>query len=101
MNISKAAQYLGKILILAVFYHLVARLGLQMAYVQANTSPVWPPSGIGLAALLLFGNRFWPGITLGVVAGSLITGAPLPIALGLGLANTLEAITGAYLLQKW
>lgn len=78
----------------------MARLALQMAYVQVNISPVWPPSGIGLAALLILGIRYWPGITLGVVVGSLLTGAPLPIALGLGLANTLEALIGSYLLIK-
>lgn len=100
MNYSKTITYLLKIIVLAVIYHLVARLALQMAYVQANTSPVWPPSGIGLAALLILGIRYWPGITLGVVVGSLLTGAPLPIALGLGLANTLEALIGSYLLQK-
>lgn len=85
---------------MAIVYHLMARLALQMAYVQVNISPVWPPSGIGLAALLILGIRYWPGITLGVVVGSLLTGAPLPIALGLGLANTLEALIGSYLLIK-
>lgn len=102
MNVktNKISGYLVKVLILAVVYHLAARLGLQMAYVQANTSPVWPPSGIAQAALLHFGIHFWPGITLGVVAGSLLTGAPLPLALSLGLANTLEALTGAYLLSQ-
>ena len=58
--------YLFKILVLAILYHLAARLGLKMAYVQANTSPVWPPTGIGLAALLILGYRYWPGISLGV-----------------------------------
>ncbi len=101
MNLNQSGKYLVKIIILAVVYHLVARLALQMAYVQANTSPVWPPSGIALAALLVLGIRYWPGITLGVVIGSLLTGAPLPIALGLGLANTLEALIGCYLLQRW
>jgi NAD-dependent dihydropyrimidine dehydrogenase PreA subunit len=72
-----------------------------MAYVQQNTSPVWPPSGIALAALLLAGIRYWPGIALGVVAGSLLTGAPLGMALGFGTANTLEALIAAVLLKKW
>ena len=97
----KTLRYILGVVGLAIVYHLVARLGLQMAYVQANTSPVWPPSGIGLAALLLMGIEYWPGITLGVVAGSILTGAPIPIALGLGLGNTLEALLGTYLLLKW
>ncbi len=94
-------RYLVEIAGLALVYHLAARLGLQMAYVQQNTSPVWPPSGIALAALLLFGIRDWPGITLGVVVGSLLTGAPLDLALGLGAANTLEALIGVSLLKRW
>jgi len=49
-----AAIYLSKIVVLAVIYHLAARLGLKMAYVQINTSPVWPPTGIALATLLIF-----------------------------------------------
>ena len=59
------AVYLLKLASLAVVYHLAARLGLKMAYVQINTSPVWPPTGIALAALLLFGYNLWPGISLG------------------------------------
>jgi integral membrane sensor domain MASE1 len=94
-------RYVVEITVLAVVYHLAARLGLQMAYVQQNTSPVWPPSGIALAALLLFGIRDWPGITLGVVLGSLLTGAPLGLSLGFGVANTLEAVIGASLLTRW
>jgi len=74
------AIYLAKILVLAVVYHLAARLGLKMAYVQANTSPVWPPTGIGLAALLIFGYQLWPGISLGLLIGSLLTGASFPLA---------------------
>jgi integral membrane sensor domain MASE1 len=69
--------------------------------VQQNTSPVWPPSGIALAALLLAGIDYWPGIALGVVGGSLLTSAPLPLALGLDLANKLEALVAALLLTGW
>ena len=94
-------RYLIEIVVLAVVYHLAARVGLQMAYVQQNTSPVWPPSGIALAALLIFGIRDWPGITLGVVIGSLFTGAPPGLAVGFGVANTLEALIGASILTRW
>lgn len=79
------AWLLLKIVVLAVVYHLAARLGLKMAYVQINTSPVWPPTGIALAALLIFGIRLWPGVSLGVLLGSLLTGAPLNLALGMAL----------------
>src|SRR4030066_159522 len=79
--IKAASIYLLKIAILAVVYHLAARLGLELAYVQVNTSPVWPPTGIALAALLIFGFDIWPGISLGVLLGSLFTGAPFNLAI--------------------
>ena len=94
-------HYVIGIIGLAIIYHLAARLGLQMAYVQQNTSPVWPPSGIALAALLLAGIRYWPGITLGVVLGSVFTGAPLGLSLGFGVGNTLEAVIATLLLTKY
>ncbi len=100
-QIKSFALYLVEILALAVIYHLAANLGLKMAYVQANTSPVWPPMGIALAALLLFGYSIWPGISLGVLIGSLLTGAPFSLALGITIGNTLEALAAAYVLKKF
>jgi signal transduction histidine kinase len=95
------AIYLFKIFALAVIYHLAARVGLQMAYVQINTSPVWPPTGIALAALLIFGYNIWPGISLGVLAGLLFTGTNADVAIGMTLGNTLEALAGAYLIKRF
>ena len=92
--------YVIVVLALAVVYHLAARLGLSMAYVQANTSPVWPPTGIGLAALLVLGYRYWPGITLSILLGSLLTGAPFNLAFGMALGNTLEALVAVYCLKR-
>ncbi len=93
--------YLLKIISLAVIYHLAARLGLKMAYVQPNTSPVWPPTGISIAVLLLFGTNLWPGVSLGVMLGSLVTGAPFNLALGMMIGNTLEAWVIAYSLTRF
>lgn len=99
-KIKNIAIYLIKLLVLAVIYHLAVRLGLKMAYVQPNTSPVWPPTGIAIAALLLFGYNLWPGISLGVLLGSLLTGAPFNLALGMTLGNTLEALVIAFCLHR-
>jgi integral membrane sensor domain MASE1 len=92
--------YLAKIIALAVIYHLAARLGLMMAFFQANTSPVWPPTGIGIAALFILGYKYWPGITLAVLLGSILTGAPVNLAIGMALGNTLEALAAVYCLKK-
>ena len=92
--------YIVKILAFAVLYHLTARLGLSMAYLQANTSPVWPPTGVSIAVLLLSGLSYWPGVSLGVFLGSIITGAPILLALGMTVGNTLEAYLAVYLLKR-
>jgi len=106
-SIRKIAIYVLKIFSLAVIYHLGARVGLSMAYVQQNTSPVWPPTGIALAALLVFGIELWPGIALGVILGSLLPAGstmqvtPWSITLGLAIGNTLEAVVGVYCLKRF
>ncbi len=100
MKLNPVLKYLLKLLALAVIYRLGVVIGLSMAYVQSNTSPVWPPTGIAIAALLLFGWRLWPAITLTVILGSLLTGAPLTLAIGMAIGNTLEALTIVYLLRR-
>lgn len=94
-------SYIGGVVLLGVIYHLGARLGLLMANVQPNTSPVWPPTGIAIAALLLFGKKYWPGITLGVIFGYLFNNNALNITFGLAIGNTLEAIIAVFILQRF
>lgn len=95
------AKYIGGVILLGIIYHLAARLGLLMANVQPNTSPVWPPTGIAIAALLLVGIRYWPGITLGVIFGYFFNNNALNISIGLAIGNTLEAIIAVYLLRRF
>src|SRR5438034_11501059 len=56
---------LAGVLVLAAIYFCAGKLGLLLAFFNASVSPVWPPTGIALAALLLWGYRLWPGIFLG------------------------------------
>jgi PAS domain S-box-containing protein len=85
---------------LAAVYFGAAKLGLTMAFVADQVTAVWPPTGIALAALLLFGYRAWPGIALGAFLANATTNAPLPTAAGIALGNTLEALVGAWLLRR-
>jgi integral membrane sensor domain MASE1 len=94
-------KYIGGVILLGIIYHLAARLGLLMANVQPNTSPVWPPTGIAIAALLLFGIKYWPGIALGVIFGYLFNNNALVVSTGLAVGNTLEAVAAAFLLKKF
>jgi len=97
----KRAADVALILGLAVLYATSARLGLALhAAVAGFATLVWPPTGISIAAMLIFGTRVWPGIFIGAVITNVMIGAPLVVTLGISTGNTLEAVTAAYLLHR-
>jgi PAS domain S-box-containing protein len=93
------ASYAAQVASLAAVYFGAAKLGLTMAFVAEQVTAVWPPTGIALAALLLFGYRLWPGIALGAFLANATTNEPLTTAAGIAIGNTLEALVGAWLLR--
>src|SRR5690349_16757603 len=88
---------------LAIFaaYFVTARLGLSLAVITRQVTAVWPPTGIALAAVLIFGYRVWPAILVGAFLVNAMSFEPLGTALGIGVGNTLEAVTGVYLLRRF
>ncbi|HEV8700973.1 MAG TPA: MASE1 domain-containing protein [Candidatus Polarisedimenticolia bacterium] len=94
-------SYLAGVGTLAAVYLITARLGLLMDAVSGFATTVWPPTGISLVALLLFGQRLWPGVAVGAFLVNASAGAPLPAALGMAAGNTLEAVLGVYLLRRF
>src|SRR5438105_1499422 len=93
-------RYLLKLLALAFIYVALAKFGLSLAYSTEQVTTIWPPTGIALAALLILGQRYWPGIFLGAFIANITTDETAIIALGIAIGNTLEALTGAYLLRR-
>ena len=89
------------IAILAAVYFISARFGLSLAGATEQVTLVWPPTGISIAALLMFGYRFWPGIAIGAFAANILANEPAYIALGIAVGNTLEALTAAYLVRRF
>src|SRR5262249_46551133 len=92
------AFYPVKVALLAAVYFGAAKVGLSMAFVAEQVTAGWPPTGIALAALILFGFRAWPGIALGAFLANATANAPLGAAAVIALGNTLEALVGAWLL---
>ena len=86
---------------LAALYFTAAKLGLTLAFLNASATAVWPPTGIALAALLLLGTRVWPGVFLGAFLANLTTAGTLVTSLGIAAGNTLEALLGAYLVNRF
>jgi integral membrane sensor domain MASE1 len=92
--------YAAKIAALAGVYYGAAKLGLELAFETNSVTAVWPPTGIALAALVLGGNRLWPGVALGAFLANSWTGIPVYAVLGITVGNTLDALVGTYLLRR-
>jgi signal transduction histidine kinase len=85
----------------AVVYFVVAKLSLHLAFVHASASPVWPPAGIAIAAILLFGYRTWPAIFVSAFLVNLLTAGNYLSSLGIAFGNTLEAVCAAWLVNRY
>ena len=93
---------LTRVVILAGFYFVGGMLGKEAEFTTHKVSLVWPPAGIALGAILLFGHRFWPGVVLGTIMFSLMNGTPPGIfMLGTVLGSTMGALVCAYLLERF
>jgi PAS domain S-box-containing protein len=89
------------IFILAVLYFCAGSFGLSLARVHPSASAVWPPTGIALAAILLWGYRLWPGIFIGAFLVNINAQGSLAIALSIAAGNTVEALLGAVLVSRF
>jgi PAS domain S-box-containing protein len=91
-----------RVVVLIAFYFVGGLIGKETTFLSGRVALVWPPAGIALAAILLFGYRFWPGVALGAVLFSFMNGTPFGFfTLGTAIGNTTGAIVCAYLLKKF
>jgi PAS domain S-box-containing protein len=91
----------ASILLLALVYVAAGKLSLALATVHPSASAVWPPTGISLAALLALGTHVCPGIFLGAFVVNISTAGTIATCLAIALGNTLEALVGAGLVQRF
>ena len=90
----------GLCLLVAVIYFVGAELGLSLASLHENVTPVWPPTGIAIASVLIFGPRVLPGVFVGALAANLPTSLPIPFAFGIAVGNaTLTSSIGSVTAQ--
>ncbi|MGR9044000.1 MAG: response regulator [Gammaproteobacteria bacterium] len=86
-------------------YFLFGLLGLELAVPPSNAGAVWPPAGIALASILLWGRSIAPGIFVGNFCISAwafgFDNQPLLIYLATGFGATTNALMGAYLIKRW
>ena len=82
-------------------YVVAGKLGLSLASVHASVSPVWPPTGVALAAFLTLGYRVWPAVFAGAFVVNITTAGSVPTSLAIALGNTLEGLLAAYLVIRY
>jgi signal transduction histidine kinase len=93
------------IVLLALAYYAAAKLGQTLRY-TASVSAIWPPAGLGMAALYLWGLRWWPGVFLGelCINAELFfsnSGIPFWSIVGQQAGNMVEIVVGAILLRRF
>lgn len=102
-------RYLSLVLLVLATYFATGRLGLFLATDNDYSTLIWPPSGIALGAILLFGYRIWPAVLLGALITNVLgagTDHVLDVLISqyqnycIAVGNTLQPLLGAYLLRR-
>ncbi|MFE7963328.1 MASE1 domain-containing protein [Streptomyces cellulosae] len=96
------AVYVLQTLVVAACYYAGGRLGLlyELRVDGSVVSPIWPPTGIAVASLLILGPRIWPGIALGTLLVIAHLTSLGPTTLGLLFANTAAPLCAYWLLRR-
>jgi signal transduction histidine kinase len=96
---AEKVRYVAAVALVALVYYLAGRIGLELAYLDGAVAALWPPAGVGLALLFLYGPRLWPGIVIGdLLLGDFST--PLGTVLAQTFGNTVAVVAGALLLRR-
>jgi PAS domain S-box-containing protein len=94
-------RYLAQIAVVFAVQFAAGKLAEVLPIVNSGgVGPVWPASGIALAAFLLFGYQVWPGVAAAAFLLTLLSPIPPVAAVAYGLGSTLAALSGAFLLRR-
>lgn len=90
-----------RLLMCAGAYFAAGKLGLALAFINASASAVWPPAGIAVGALLVFGPRMWPAVAAGAFLVNITTSADVPSSIAIAAGNTFEGLAAWWLVSRW
>src|SRR3954454_3373 len=93
------ALYVLALALVALGYYGVGRIGLELAYLNGAVAALWPPAGLGLAVLFLYGVRLWPAIVIGDLLLSDYS-TPLGTVLAQTIGNTVAVAAAALLMRR-
>jgi integral membrane sensor domain MASE1/DNA-binding CsgD family transcriptional regulator len=89
------------LILVGLAYFTFAYLGLRLASINPSATPIWPPTGLAIAAMLLWGHRIAPAIFVAAFLINQLTAGSIFTSLAIGSGNTLEAVIAGYLVRHW
>src|ERR1700748_3883621 len=101
INFRRGISYTGGLVAIGVIYFALAKGGLALASIHPSATPIWPPTGAALAAMLLWGYRTSPAILTAAIIAKATTARSVATAIAIATGNSLEAVVGAYLINRW
>ena len=86
---------------LFVVYVATGLLALRLASVNPSASAFWPPAGLSVAAVILFGRGVWPGVFAGAFVVNVFTTGVWWSSFVIAGGNTLEALVAGELILRF
>jgi two-component sensor histidine kinase len=90
-----------RVSLVGIAYFAVAYIGLQLASIHPSATPIWPATGLAIAAVLLWGYRVAPAIFIAAFLVNFITAGSAFTSTAIAFGNTLEALATAYFVKMW
>jgi two-component sensor histidine kinase len=100
-DLRRPLEYVVELTGITIIYVGLAKLSLALASIHPSATPIWPPTGYALGAVLLLGYRVSPAIFLGALVANVTTAGSISTALAIAAGNTLESLIGAYFINRW
>lgn len=97
----RSISYAGDLVAIGAIYFALAKGGLALASIHPSATPIWPPTGVALAVVLLRGYRIWPAIFTAAMVANATTAGSVATSIAIATGNSLEAVVGAYLINQW
>src|SRR5215472_16492536 len=98
--------YLLELAVVSFCYLGLAVVAKLLPTIDPTVTLLWPPTGIALSLVLLRGYRICPAILVGSLAANAVstdaaTTSSLSASASAGIATTLAASGGAWLINRW
>lgn len=96
-----STSFLVRLIIVGIAYFVTAFLCLRLAAIHPSATPIWAPTGLAIAAVMLWGYRIFPAIFVPAFLINLLTAGSTLTSLSIACGNTLEAVVAVYLFNWW